>query len=245
MAIRIQLRRDTAANWTANNPLLYPGEVGIETDTLKFKIGPSTATAWNSIASYANVTPGGLGNSLSEYVPLSSVGQPSGVVELDINGNIIAPYDSIIFEGQNADSYETTLKVQEPTADRTVTIPNATTTLVGTDTTDTLTNKTLTNPTITGLYLGDGSVVFEGATPDSYETTVTVAEPTADRTITIPNVTGTVITTGDTGTVSNTMLAGSIPNNKLAHSSVTINGYEIALGASASYGTDKIGRAHV
>ena len=240
MAIRIQLRRDTAANWTANNPLLYPGEVGIETDTLKFKIGPATATAWNSIASYANVTPDGLDNGLGDYIPLSSLGEPQGPAELDVDGNLLIPYDSIIFEGQTANAYETTLKVAEPTADRTVTIPNATTTLVGTDTTDTLTNKTLTNPTITGLYLGDGSVVFEGATADSYETTVTVAEPTADRTITIPNVTGTIVTTGDTGTVSNAMLAGSIPNNKLANSSVTINGYEIALGASASYGTDNI-----
>ena len=210
------------------------------TDTLKFKIGPATATAWNSIASYANVTPDGLDNGLGDYIPLSSLGEPQGPAELDVDGNLLIPYDSIIFEGQTANAYETTLKVAEPTADRTVTIPNATTTLVGTDTTDTLTNKTLTNPTITGLYLGDGSVVFEGATADSYETTVTVAEPTADRTITIPNVTGTIVTTGDTGTVSNAMLAGSIPNNKLANSSVTINGYEIALGASASYGTDNI-----
>ena len=35
MALKIQLRRDIAANWTANNPLLLNGEIGIETDTLK------------------------------------------------------------------------------------------------------------------------------------------------------------------------------------------------------------------
>jgi len=51
------------------------------------------------------------------------------------------------------------------------------------------------------------SIIFEGATADAYETTLTVTDPTADRTITLPNVTGTVITTGDTGTVSGTMIA--------------------------------------
>jgi len=52
-----------------------------------------------------------------------------------------------------------------------------------------------------------GTIIFEGATDDAFETTVTVADPTADRTITIPNVTGTVVTTGDSGTVTAAMMA--------------------------------------
>ena len=52
-----------------------------------------------------------------------------------------------------------------------------------------------------------GTIVFEGATDDDFETTLTVADPTADRTITIPNVTGTVVTTGDSGTVTAAMMA--------------------------------------
>lgn len=52
MAIRIQLRRDTAANWALNNPILRSGEIGIEIDTLKFKIGNGTHP-WNQINSYA------------------------------------------------------------------------------------------------------------------------------------------------------------------------------------------------
>jgi hypothetical protein len=51
------------------------------------------------------------------------------------------------------------------------------------------------------------SITFEGATADDYETTLTVVDPTADRTITLPNVSGTVITTGDSGTVTSTMIA--------------------------------------
>ena len=49
MTARLQNRRDTAANWTANNPTLAAGELGLETDTTKYKIGDGT-TAWNSLA---------------------------------------------------------------------------------------------------------------------------------------------------------------------------------------------------
>jgi len=51
MAVRIQLRRDTAANWASVNPTLLGGEIGIETDTLKFKIG--SGLRWNQTTSYA------------------------------------------------------------------------------------------------------------------------------------------------------------------------------------------------
>ena len=68
--------------------------------------------------------------------------------------------------------------------------------------------------TMTGNFnLGeDADIVFEGATDDAHETTLTVADPTADRTITFPNVTGTVVTTGDTGTVHITMIADGTVN---------------------------------
>ena len=70
MALKIQLRRDIAANWTANNPLLLNGEIGIETDTLKFKIGNGTQR-WNSLSSY------GL-----------KPGEPNGVATLNSDGKI-------------------------------------------------------------------------------------------------------------------------------------------------------------
>lgn len=57
-----------------------------------------------------------------------------------------------------------------------------------------------------------GNVGFEGATADAYETMLTVVDPTADRTITFPNVTGTVVTTGDTGTVTSAMVASDLVN---------------------------------
>ena len=76
----------------------------------------------------------------------------------------------------------------------------------------------LTGGTLAGdLNLGVSvDIVFEGSNNNAFETTLTVADPTADRTITLPNVTGTVVTTGDNGSVTNTMLAGSIADTKLS-----------------------------
>ena len=52
MATQIQLRRDTAADWTSNNPTLAAGEFGWESDSNRFKIGDGSA-AWTSL-SYAD-----------------------------------------------------------------------------------------------------------------------------------------------------------------------------------------------
>jgi hypothetical protein len=85
------------------------------------------------------------------------------------------------------------------------------------------------------LYLGTANtIVFEGSTADDYETTLTVTDPTADRTITFPNLTGTVVVSGAGGAITNDMLAGSIANAKLVNSSITIDGNAVSLGGSVS-----------
>lgn len=77
-----------------------------------------------------------------------------------------------------------------------------------------------TGGTITGqLLIGTaGSLVFEGSVDDAFETTLAVANPTADRTVTIPNETGTVVTTGSSGAVTNAMIStnAGIALSKLA-----------------------------
>ncbi len=129
MAVRIQLRRDTAANWVANNPTLRAGEVGIETDTLKIKIGPipvtGSATAWNDILTYANVVPSDFDTIINGYVEATDIGASGGVVGLDNSKNAIVPGSSIIIEGSTNNIYETTLFATDPTADRTITFKNA------------------------------------------------------------------------------------------------------------------------
>ena len=85
--------------------------------------------------------------------------------------------------------------------------------------------------TMTGnLNFGTSTnVVFEGSSADEYETTLTVTDPTADRTITLPDVTGTVVTTGDTSSVTSTM----IDNGTIVNADINDNA-EIAVSKLAN-----------
>jgi hypothetical protein len=88
----------------------------------------------------------------------------------------------------------------------------------------------VTGDTMTGdLTLGeDAKIIFEGATDNAHETTLTVTDPTADRTITLPNVTGTVVTTGDTNTVTSTMITDGTIVNADVNASAAIAGTKIS-----------------
>ena len=108
-------------------------------------------------------------------------------------------------------------------------------TVVTLDGTQTLTNKTLTNPTITGLSISgvnvsDSSIVFEGATADAHETTLTVTDPTADRTVTIPDATGTVVLADLAQTLTNKTI-------NLANNTLTTTSAQLATAISDETGT--------
>jgi hypothetical protein len=60
MAVKIQFRRSTAAEWTSANPLLSIGELGLETDTGKYKVG-NGSNNWNTLA-YSSGTTGPAGS---------------------------------------------------------------------------------------------------------------------------------------------------------------------------------------
>jgi len=199
MAIRIQLRRDTAANWVSSNPVLRAGEVGIETDTLKFKIGNGSST-WAQITNYANVTPSSLGNTLGDYILLSTLGQPGGPAQLNSGGDVVVPDDSIIL--WNDGTFNTKITAVQPTADRVITIPNVTTTIVGTDTTQTLTNKTLTSPNISSI-INTGTLTLPTTTGTVALTsnltsfiTASSADTLTNKTLTSPIVSGLTISDG-------------------------------------------------
>jgi hypothetical protein len=123
MAVQIQMRRDTASNWTSNNPTLAAGEWGLETDTDKFKIGNGSA-AWTSLGY----------SSLPSNVLQLTGGTLTGA--LTINGA-----SPLVLEGATADAYETTIAITDPTADRTITLPNNTGTVALT--TDNVASATL------------------------------------------------------------------------------------------------------
>ena len=72
-----------------------------------------------------------------------------------------------------------------------------------------------------------GNIVFEGSTDDNNETTLAITDPTADRTITLPDRSGTVITSGDTGTVTSTMIEDGTIVNADVNASAAIAGTKV------------------
>jgi hypothetical protein len=184
MATRMQQRRGTAAQWISTNggagPVLNAGEMGWESDTNKFKIGDGVNN-WTSLDYFS-----------------------------DINSTVDPAFgSSITFEGTTANAFETTLTVTDPTADRTITIPDVTGTVITTGNLSDITNIGVFTSTIT----------MEGSSADDFELTLSAGNPTADRTITFPDATGTVALTTDI-TASN-LANDSITAVKLAGDSVT------------------------
>lgn len=213
MSATIQVRRGTASQWTSANPTLAAGEIGFETDTFKIKIG-NGSTAWTSL----------------QYA--------AGGNQFDTN---------IVFEGATADSYETTLQVTDPTADRTITLPDATGTVVLADGSGNVTvsgNLTVSGTTTTvnsTEITVQNALTFEGATADAYETTLTVVDPTADRTITFPNATGQVVLRDTTDTLTNKTinLTSNTLSTTLAQLNTAVSDADVASLAGAEVLTNK------
>ena len=194
----MQQRRGTASQWTSANPVLNAGEIGWESDTNKFKIGDGT-NHWADLDYFA-----------------------------DTNSTVVPTFGtSIVFEGATADSYETTLLATDPTADRTITLPNATGTVVLADGSGNVTvsgNLTVqgTTTTIDSSTINVvNSFVFEGATADAYETTLTVTDPTADRTLTLPDATDTLVGRATTDTLTNKSI--SLTSNTITATLAELN----------------------
>ena len=77
MATRIQLRRDISANWVSNNPILAEGEIGIEIDTNKLKIGNGIST-WNILNYYGSTL------TLHSELTLDDGTNPHGTTKQDV-----------------------------------------------------------------------------------------------------------------------------------------------------------------
>ena len=101
----------------------------------------------------------------------------------NLSTQITLENDAVVFEGSTPDFKETRLKVTDPTADRIITLPNASGAVVLDSATQTLINKTLTTPTIASITNGG--------------------------TITIPSGTDTLIGRATTDTLTNKTIAGS------------------------------------
>ena len=112
-------------------------------------------------------------------------------------GAVFAGASPLVFEGATANAFETTITITDPTADRTVTIQDASGTVAY------LTDITGGGASEFSTVVVNTSVIFEGSTDDGNETTLVASDPNTDRTITLPNATGTIVLKDTTDTLTN------------------------------------------
>ena len=110
----------------------------------------------------------------------------------------------------------------------------------GTFSSGTITSATITSATITSSVIASGGIAFEGSTVDGFDTTLTVIDPTANRTITLPNVTGTVAILDASQTISNKLLSSNTLGSDLAAGGFTVSGL-----ATPSANSDAATKAYV
>ena len=91
---------------------------------------------------------------------------------------------------------------------------------------------------ITATNKFDSSIIFEGSTADEYETTITVTDPTADSTITIPNATGTMVVSG-TDVEFGTVTPSSADGAALGSTSAEWSDLYLADGGVIYFGNDQ------
>jgi len=132
--------------------------------------------------------------------------------------------DGVIFEGSTPDGNETSLKVTDPTADRTVTLPNATGTVSLIDNTETLTNKPLTTPVIASITNSGTLTVPTGGG--------IIATKAGTETFTNKTLTSPIINTGKFGTSLNDTNGNEVI--KFTATSSAVNELTIANGASTT-----------
>ena len=153
MPVQIQFRRDTAAAWTAANPTLAAGELGLETDTSFYKIG-NGSTAWNSLA-YGSIT----GTLADDSVTTSKI----------LNANVTAAKlaSDAVTTAKILDSNVTTAKI----ADDAVTQVKLADRVVGSAELDNLTLNAQTGTTYT-LVLADAHKLVTQSNASAITTTI-------------------------------------------------------------------------
>jgi hypothetical protein len=189
-----------------------------------------TSNQINAIVSATDTLTLSLTNNVTVPNNLTASGTLHTLGTIEISGNNIRSTDSTTVRIN--DSLSVNGAVSATSVSSTGAVSGTTITGTGAVSGTTITGSS----TIQGTDLiltGSAGIQFEGSTADNFETTLVVVDPTADRTITIPNVTGTVVTTGDTGTVTSTMIAdGTIVNGDIADTTIR--------GAKLNVSTDSV-----
>jgi hypothetical protein len=246
----LQLRRGTTAENAA-----YTGSVGeltVDTtlDIVKLHDG-STAGGLNTVGSLqGNIQLGKTGdNEIDTASGNLTIDSAGGTVTVDdhltVSGNLtvsgttttvdsttINIQNSFVFEGATDDAYETTLTTVDPTADRTLSLPNATDTLIGLATTDTLTNKTLTSAVLNTGVSGTAVLDEDNFASDSSTKLATQQSIKAyiATQVSVGDITSVVAGSGLTGGAT----SGDATLNVIGGTGITANANDIAIDSTVT-----------
>lgn len=223
---RIQNRRDTAANWTSTNPTLASGEIGVESNTGKFKIGDGS-TAWTSLL-YA---PAGLASTAT-----SLVGGAAGSLPYQSAANTTTML-SVGTSGQVLMSTGTAPNWVTPKLNAFATTSSEELRSVLSDETGLGLNVFNDSPSLITPTIGGAGANFSGSTSG---TTILKASATASGTLTLPAGTGTLITAetvaADYVADAGGTMSGALTVNNTITSNNTVQGANLKSTALSTAG---------
>lgn len=212
----------SAANsiWGASNSLVFEGATA---NAFELTLTLTDPTADMTVT---------LPNFAVDWTPLGSTLTTNNI---DAANSIWAASNALVLEGATANGFELTLSPVDPTADATISIPNFAVNWA-------LLGSTLTTNTVdaaNSIWGVSNGLVFEGATADTSETTISVTDPTADRAINFPDAPGTVIlaqtsTTSSLTADNQTVTPGANNRIQLASDNATATNRTFALSATGA-----------
>lgn len=228
---RILIRRDTAANWTANNPTLAAGEFGHETDTGKLKLGTG-AIAWTSLGYQNNVTSvNGQTGAVSGLAPAANptfTGTVSGVTKGMVGlGNVDNTSDA---NKPVSTAQQTALDLKAPLASPaftgTVTMPNST-----------ITSAMIASDAVTQAKIADRAVGSTELTNLTFNaqtgTTYTLTLSDAQKLVSLNNASAISLTVPTNATAAFT-IGDQVNLLQLGAGQVTISGAGVTLRSEGS-----------
>lgn len=186
MAVQTKIlhRRDTAANWTSTNPTLSAGELGFETDTLKFKVGDGS-TAWTSLKYSQDAS---LLNGTASITAITTTG------DVTVGGNLTV-------NGTTTSLNSSTIQVD----DKNIELASVAA-IVGRTGTATSSNTTITASNTSGLIIGQSITRTAGASMAT-GTIATIVNATAFTVTNAPSTSGSI--TFDIGGATDTTADGA------------------------------------
>jgi hypothetical protein len=186
MAVQTKIlhRRDTAANWTSTNPTLSAGEIGFETDTLKFKIGDGSS-AWTA---------------LTYSQDASLLSGAASITSLTTSGNVIVGGDLTV-NGTTTSINSSTIQVDDKNLEL-----GSVSAIVGRTGTAASGNATITASNTSGFIIGQSVSRTAGATMTT-GTVATIINATAFTVTSAPSSSGSI--TFDIGGADDTTADGA------------------------------------